>query len=226
VPTQATTDRRTSAQTIVTRTEDRPSLGDIVSTAALAIGLITAWLYAAGYSYAYTYFDRFHIPFLMLDIPFEPMLVYGGLVVEKNIWASLICSSVIIAILWALARWASLLGRFLVTASIVVLVVVAFALAHSAGDSTGMKEFTQQRASDYRAFPRVELRWEGAGEPSDALLADILKTDCGRLLFASKERLFLVRPVRGAPSLPLGTFVISSNKIDAIRLQDEYSSCQ
>jgi hypothetical protein len=206
--------------------QDRPSLGDIVSTAALAVALITAWLYTAGYSYAYTYFDRFHIPFLMLDIPFEHMLVYGGLVLQKNIWTSLICGGLLIAILWAIARWAPLLGRFVVTTTIVVLIVVAFVLAHSAGDSIGMKEFAQQRASDYKAFPRVELWWEGAGKPSDTLLADVLTTDCGRLLFASKERLFLIRPAQNAPGLSLATFVIRSNKIEAMRLQDVYASCQ
>jgi hypothetical protein len=191
----------------------------------LAVGLVTAWLYVAGYSYAYTYFDRFHIPFLMLDIPFENMLVYGGLVVEKNIWISLLGVSLLIAILWSIARWASLLGRFVVTASIVVLVAVAFAVAHSAGYLTGISEFIQQRAADYKAYPRVALRWQGAVAPADTLMADVLKTDCGRLLFASKERLFLIRPVHAASGTELATFVIASDRIEAMRLQNVYASC-
>lgn len=50
------------------------SLSDVVSAAGLALGLVSAWLYAAGWTYAYVYFDRFRIPLLMLDIPFEHFL--------------------------------------------------------------------------------------------------------------------------------------------------------
>jgi hypothetical protein len=221
----ATRVSRGTAPTVVTGMQDRPSLGDIISTAGLAVGLITAWLYVAGWSYAYRYFFQFDIPFLMLDIPFEQLLVYGGLVVQKNMWISIICSALLIAGLWALARWASLLGRFVVTATIVVLVIVAFGLARVAGHGAAMNDFTELQATGYRQFPRVELRWEGAGPPSDTLISDILKTDCGRLLFASKERLFLIRPVQTASDLPLDTFVIAGKKIDAMRLRNNYPNC-
>ena len=40
------------------------SLGDVVSSVGAALGLIAAWLYAAGWTYAYDYFDRFRIPLL------------------------------------------------------------------------------------------------------------------------------------------------------------------
>ena len=60
------------------------NLGDAVSSVGAALGLIAAWLYIAGWTYAYAYFDRFRIPLLLVDIPFQHMLVYGGLVVLKN----------------------------------------------------------------------------------------------------------------------------------------------
>ena len=204
----------------------RPSLGDVVSTAGLVLGLITAWLYAAGWNYAYVYFDRFHIPLLMLTIPFEHMLVYGGLVLWKNIWFASLCGAVIIAILWVLARWAALFGRFIITTLVVLMGIVAFALAHIAGDAAAWSDFELQRASDYDAFPRVELKWEGTGAPLDQAFADVLKTDCGRLFAVSNDHLFLIRPVQGAVGLALETFIIANNKIEAMRVRADYTSCR
>jgi hypothetical protein len=54
----------------------RPTLGDVVSAAALVLGLITAWLYVTGWTYAYRYFDAFRIPMLMAEQPREHLFVY------------------------------------------------------------------------------------------------------------------------------------------------------
>ena len=88
------------------------SFGDVVSAAGLAVGLVTGCLYTAGWMYAYVYFDRFRIPLLMLDIPLEHFLVYGGLVVRQNIALALASVGAVIAPLWAVARWSAWLGRF------------------------------------------------------------------------------------------------------------------
>ena len=48
-----------------------PSLGEIAPVAAFVVGLVTAWLYLSGWTYAYHYFDRFGIPLLMVDMPKE-----------------------------------------------------------------------------------------------------------------------------------------------------------
>src|SRR3954464_15492930 len=98
-----------------------PTLAEIISTASLAIALITAWLYTAGHSYAYTYLGRFHIPLLITEIPLAEILVYGGFAVEMNPWASLICTSVLTVLLWGIIRWAEILGRFVVGLSVIVL---------------------------------------------------------------------------------------------------------
>src|SRR4051794_27736449 len=58
-----------------------PTLSEIIGSAAFALGLITGWLYVAGWTYAYHYFDRFRIPLLLVDLPREHLLIYGGLTV-------------------------------------------------------------------------------------------------------------------------------------------------
>jgi hypothetical protein len=70
------------------QTEKWPSIGDLLRIGAFFVGLISAWLYSAGWTYAYHYFDRFGIPLLMVDIPKENYFIYGG-VVARNfpIWA-------------------------------------------------------------------------------------------------------------------------------------------
>jgi hypothetical protein len=141
------------------------TLGDVVSAAGLALGLVTAWLYAAGWTYAYVYFDRFRIPLLMLDIPFEHMLVYGALVVRKNLGIALVCAALLIAHLWAIAYWSGRLGRFGTSTVIVLIIVATFALARGAGNSTALADFSDQRISDYSAYPRVRVTWEGANMP-------------------------------------------------------------
>jgi hypothetical protein len=203
---------------------EKPSFGDIVSAAGLAVGLITAWLYTAGWTYAYVYFDRFRIPLLMLDISSEHFFVYGGLVVQKNIWIALAFAVVLIALLWATARWSARLGRFAVTTIVVLIIVAAFVLARSAGSSAALADFAGQRRTDYAAYPRVRVTWEGSESAAGAFAADIAKTDCGRLLAASKDRLFLIRPVLGASNLDLDTFVVSAEKA-VVRIGADYTSC-
>src|SRR5215468_3233382 len=63
--------------------EKAPSLGEVTGAAVFVIGLISAWLYVAGWTYAYHYFDRFGIPLLMVEIPKEHYFVYGGVVVQQ-----------------------------------------------------------------------------------------------------------------------------------------------
>jgi hypothetical protein len=200
------------------------SFGDVVSAAGLAVGLVTGCLYTAGWMYAYVYFDRFRIPLLMLDIPLEHFLVYGGLVVRQNIALALASVCAVIAPLWAVARWSAWLGRFATTTIVVLIIIAAFSAARSAGGAAALDDFAEQRHADYAAYPRVQVTWKGVDAPDNALTADILKTDCGRLLAVSKDRLFLIRPVRGAADLDLDTFILPAEKA-GIRIRADYSSC-
>src|ERR1700730_15687255 len=88
-----------------------PSLGDIVGVTAFVVGLISAWLYAVGWTYAYHYFDCFGIPLLMVDIPKENYLVYGGIVVQPfPLWGlGLGLALLVAASLWSRIR--AVLGR-------------------------------------------------------------------------------------------------------------------
>jgi hypothetical protein len=186
-----------------------PSLGEMAAAAAFVVGLVTAWLYLAGWTYAYHYFDRFGIPLLMVDIPKENYFVYGGIVLlQFPIWGLLIVVVLLAGIvLW---RWPRLdAGRLKVPLSLVALLAV-FLLGHRAAVVTH-EQFVQQRESDYSAYPRVQL-WpkESTKSPDGSPWASAdLTNGCYRLVLHNKDRLFLLRPIAGAAAAELPILVTS-----------------
>lgn len=203
-----------------------PSLGDVVSAAALVLALITAWLYVAGWTYAYAYFDAFRIPMLMTDLPREHLFVYGGLVVWKNLMAVTVLALAVVAVIGLCVRYGTRLRRFGIAAVVVVLVVALFAVGRLAAVRAAEADFAAQQATDYDAYPRVRFALEDEGAAGRALLAGLADSDCGRLVLATADRLFLIRPVRGVPKAPLDTFVVPRDHLTVLRLKADYTSCK
>lgn len=206
-----------------------PKLGDVVSAAGLALGLLTAWLYLAGWSYAYHYLDRFRIPLLLSGLPREQLFVYGGLVIWKNLMASVFAGLGVLLAVAVMVRFRARLQRFGVTVLLVVLVIALFSLARIGGTATAGADFEAQRLSDYAAYPRVRLLPKASASVANAplaALADIPSTDCARLVLATPERLFLIRPIRSAPGAELATFMVPSGEVSALRITGDYTSCE
>jgi hypothetical protein len=204
-----------------------PTLSDVVSAATFAVVVITAWLYVVGWTYVSQYFIQFRIPLLMLDLPLQHYFVYGGLVLWKSTWLSLGMSIAIVALAWACTRWASKFGRFAVSTILIVGLVVLFLVGRFAGIDTARAEFLHQYQNDYPAYPRISvvLKKE-ARETIGDRLGDIANTDCGRLVLFTSGRLFLIRPVRGVVTAKPDSFVILDDQLQALRLLDEYQSCE
>ena len=207
--------------------EKTPSLGEVTGAAAFAAGLISAWLYVAGWTYAYHYFDRFGIPLLMVDIPKENYFVYGGIVVRQfPVWELTIVGIILAAI--ALGLWLRLdAGRLTIPLSVLALLAV-FWLGHRAAVAAAHKQYIQQRESDYAAFPRVQVWPKETSKPPDGSppsSAD-LTSGCYRLLLHNQNRLFLLRPLKGAPAAGLPVLISPWDQIELIRVLPEYTSCK
>lgn len=202
-----------------------PAPGDVIKTASFVLGPLTAWLYLTGWSYAYAYFDHLRIPLLMVDLPTQHVFVYGGLVVWKNwLWTLLVFVS-FAATLWACYRFSSTLGLVGLTGITVVVVLALFILGRVSGASTAWDDFQIQRDHDYRAYPRVRLSLaKNAPSLDSQVVADLVASDCGRLVLHNQKRLFLIRPVRDA-SLDLDTFVLPWSEVAALRITSTYASC-
>lgn len=204
-----------------------PSLGDVVSGAAFATGIVVAWLYVAGWTYAYYYFDQFRIPLLMTEVPREHLFVYGGLTVLKNLILAILIA-VVLAVLTAVAvRHRRRIGRGRLVALSVAGLAILFVLARQAGIHTAQGDHVDQRATDYGAFPRViAVPHQPVPTDADAVALRIAASGCARLILFTKERLFLIRPRRDAPALELHTHVIPWSRIGSLTITDDYRSCE
>lgn len=206
--------------------EKSPSLTDVVSASTFVITLITAWLYAAGWNYAYTYLDHFRIPLLMVDLPFQHYLIYGSLVVWGNLMSAALIAAVVVALSWAGWRWRNTLGRFWLSVLLILAIAGLFELARSGGVATARADFLEERDSDYAAYPRVALSLKKeAAANAGTRLADIAGTDCGRLVLFSGGRFFLIRPIHGAAGADLDSFVVPADQVEAVRITHQYGSC-
>ena len=63
-------------------------------------------------------------------------------------------------------------------------------------------------------------------EAQSEALGDISTTDCGRLVAAAKDRLFVIRPSREAQGADIDTYVISAELVLAMRITGNYASCR
>jgi phosphoglycerol transferase MdoB-like AlkP superfamily enzyme len=201
------------------------SVAEAISLATLAIGLLTVLLYVAGWAYAYYYFDRFRIPFLLLDFPFQHYVVYGGLIIYKSLWISLPLLVLAFVALWSAWHWINAIGRIGFIAAVIALVLAAFTLARFGGISVARADFAAERANDYAAYPRIHVVLDANASGAEKVLGDIVSQDCGRLLAGSKDNLFLIRPIRGAPNADLDTFVVPVSKMVVSRIRSDAGSC-
>jgi hypothetical protein len=204
-----------------------PSLAEFTGAAAFALGLISAWLYLAGWTFAYHYFDRFGIPLLMVDIPKENYFVYGGIVVQQfPIWELVIGIVGIAAI--ALWRWLRLdAGRFKLPLGALA-ILAAFWIGHQAAVAAAHQQYAQQRESDYSAFPRVQVWPKDSATSSNhsPQASPDLTTGCYRLLLHNQDRLFLLRPFKGVPAANLPVLISPWDQIQFVRVLPDYTSCE
>jgi MFS family permease len=189
------------------------------------VGLISAWLYASGWTYAYHYFDRFGIPLLMVDIPKENYLVYGGVVMRQfPLWGLAIgVAGLVVVTSW---RWLGEKAGQLIVPFSLIAVLAVFWLGHQAGVVAAHRQYALQRETDYSAYPRVQV-WtkEKATDGLPEGSADLTK-GCYRLLLHNQNRLFLLRPLKGAPAADLPILISPWDQIEQIRVLPDHTSCE
>lgn len=203
-----------------------PTLKSVVEASAFLITLCSIWLYLAGWTYAYHYFDRFRVPLLMVELPLEHYFVYGFIVIRQHIgWVVAISLAALALVLFWNRLPAPVRQRKIALAAVFIL--IGFWLGHAAGVSTAHAQFQQQRTSDYAAYPRIQVwRTAKAGKnPNNAPSAEELAKGCHRLLLHNQGRLFLFRPFQGAPAADLATVILPWSEIASIRVLPEYTSC-
>lgn len=197
---------------------------------ALVLGLITAWLYTAGWSYASHYFGYFHVGLLALEIPAESFLFYSFWVLRDHLALFIVLSLVAVG----LAVTRGPIGRVPPSARrglIAVLPVVFLGLfwcGYALGEATARTQFLSDRKADFPAHPSVRV-WvdpSWANSPPLAPLAGQLAEGCHRLLAQSRETVFLFRSQGPDSPAALPLDQVPSSAIQAMRVLPRYASCK
>lgn len=196
----------------------------------LALGLITAWLYTVGWSYASHYFGYFHVGLLALEVPAESFLIYGFWVLRNHLALFIVLS--LLAVGLAVARGS--IGRVPagarrgLVAVLPIVVLGVFWGGYGLAEATSRTQFLSDREADFPAHPRVRV-WVDPGWANAAPLAPLagqLAQGCHRLLAQSRETVFLFRSL--APVLPAGLPLVQvpSAAVQAMRVLPRYESCR
>jgi hypothetical protein len=105
--------------------------------------------------------------------------------------------------------------------------IAVFWIVHQAAVAAADEQYIEQRESDYGAFPRVQVWLKETGKSPDGsprASAD-LANGCYRLLLHNQNRLFLLRPLKGAPAADLPVLISPWDQIEMIRVLPDYTSC-
>lgn len=200
------------------------SLADIAAWLAVLVGLATTWLYLAGWTYAYAYFDRFNLPIGLAETSTNSILIYGFWTLFGAWWVLPAIAACLLA-LALLVQFRRYLSTWLVMGSAGLLVLLLFHLAHLAGQNSGLKAFAEQSSLDYAAYPRVAFGLTSTVDRSGPLPI-LAENDCARLLVSRSSHVVLVRPRKSAPALPLQSIVVPLSSIEWLRITDIYESCE
>jgi hypothetical protein len=196
-------------------------------------GLVFAWLYAAGWSYAYRWYARFDLGLNGLDLPTETVPMYGFWVLRAH-WY-LLPLLVGAWLFWRLGPPA--LRRWVVYALPVVLILL-FSLAYALGARAADQRFAVHRDSGFRCLPRARVGLVPHADRSPAiaeLAAGLARekqpadTDSPspdaewRLLLQTGSLLVLIQPKPQGP--PVAVLVPWEN-LDVARLSPVVAGCE
>lgn len=204
-------------------------------------GLVLAWLYAAGWSYAYRWYARFDLGLNGLDLPIETVLMYGYWVLRAH-WVLLLP---VLAVwpLWTLvapavrrrgAAGLRRVSRLLLPAVLPLAALLAFALAYTLGARAADQRFVAHRDHGFRCLPRARVGLVPHTDrgPAIAALADGLARTAPppgtpeaewRLLVQSTSLLVLIKP---EPQGPPVVALVPWENLDVARLSPVVAGCE
>ncbi len=199
--------------------------------------LVVALLYTAGWSYAYHYFDRFHLGLLGLEVQREYFLLYGFQVLRERyclVPLCLLCSGgLAFLILRFVQRRERRLtpeetegGAGMLRLRVVILfggtgwLLLMFIVFYQLGTLTGNEIFEQEQKHDFLDYPRVKVWLKG----EQNLRTEEWAGGCYRMLLRNKDQLYIF-PADGI-SEKVPTEVILNSRVDALRVLPLYQSSE
>jgi hypothetical protein len=178
---------------------------------AAAVALLAALIYAAGWSYAYHWYDRFNLGLIGLGIPFECHFMYGFWVLRAFWWLVLLVAALLTA---ALIYW-SRVGPKLVPAA-PVWVPLAFVPVYWLGGLAAAGDYRDHKPSGFERWPWVRV-WTTADPDAPAKLQAVqqdLAAGRYRLLLQTAQSLYPIKPKEGGE---VATLQLSRDRVRALR---------
>jgi len=203
---------------------------------------ILPMLYTAGWSFAYHYFECFHIGLLALNIPKEYFFLYSFWVV-KGQWFILIPVLVALGVLYFLAihfirkyiqaNPLSDIKKHLIQAGSVILVpafvLLMFWLCYDLGDREAKKAYQYQAEKHFPYYPRVKVWTTSEKSESEKSEKEEWQNGCYCMLLINSEKVFVFYPgEKKIPTridvIPTDVHVIPMEKIKAMEILPQYKS--
>lgn len=206
-----------------------PSRGGLTASLnlTLLVGLGTAWLYTAGWSYAYRWFSEFELGLIGLDIPHEYLLLYGFFTLRGALWVPILVMVAGVVVWWLISQattssaWQDEVPTFLWRTALIWL-LLAFLIAAHLGEAQGARDYRRHYDQGFARFPLAQV-WVKPGALTSKLTNDLANLKY-RVLFHGKglDKLYLIKDPRvdaqGRPSGAPPTLVIPVGSLQAWRL--------
>ena len=201
-------------------------IGFPLDVAALAL-LISALLYTAGWSFAFRYFERFHVGLMALELPKEYFFIYSFWVARDHL-GLLIAGLLVASGLWVL--WSRLRHQGRVILPVVLLLsplalLGLFWTSYALGRSTAESVFIEQRENDYPDYPRVRVTLVPQTDPTLESLRESLQNGCYRLLLQNKDKVFVFYSLPATPTATLPVTVLPMGYVASLKILPHYNSC-
>ncbi|CAK8718429.1 hypothetical protein GMJAKD_07660 [Candidatus Electrothrix aarhusensis] len=188
------------------------------------IGISLALLYTAGWSYAYHYFQCFHLGLIGLGIEREYLLLYGFQVCKAHWCLVPLCLLAAFGLPLLFQRcWQQrpeLRSRLRAVAQIggPIGLLFLFIVFYQLGAWTGHDIFASEQRGDFPDYPRVQVWLKDKQDKRGEAWAK----GCYRLLLRGKEQLYLFRPDGVSERLP--TEIVPNSEVGAVRLLPLYQT--
>jgi hypothetical protein len=186
------------------------STGPRTLESAAIVVLITALIYAAGWSYAYHWYDRFDLGLIGLGIPSEYHFMYGFWVAQSFWWVVLLLATLLTA---ALLFW-DRAGCVLVSI-VPIWVPLTFVMSYLLGAVAAAGDYRDHKDSGFQRYPWVRV-WTEPHTGVEKL--NVVRQDLAegkyRLLLQTDQTLYLIKPKSGGE---MPTLQVPKGQIRALR---------
>ena len=190
-------------------------------------------LYTAGWSFAYHYFEHFHLGMQGLNIQKEFLFLYSFWVIKDQWFLSIVAILVMVLVYIGIRLCFRLatseknkmkqhLFQFVGLIMVPAVILGLFTLFYHLGDRTADSLYKKQMKGDFPSYPRVKVYLNEKAEKEAGAITNEWSNGCYRLLLRNKENLYIF--FSGGYTEKIATEVIPQGKVRLVRILPLYQT--